>query len=123
MNRRLRRFLTAIVAAVVICGGLFAALVLSGYSLVVIQNRADTPIHLSVETRVPGQFSWTGELAGRQRVIRSARLTDNSFVAVCRNPGGIHRTSGGYVTRGWPHLIEIDVHSCETMVVEARTLP
>ena len=123
MNRSLRRLLIALAVLAVIFGGLFGAAVLSGRSLVLIENRSDAPVDLSVETRTSGRFSWAGQLSPKQRVIRTARLTGDSLVAVCREADSIHRTSGGYVTGGWPHLVGVGVNGCDAMRVDARRLP
>ena len=106
-----------------ILGSLAAVVMIRADSLIVIENRGDGPARLSVEMANPGAFGWTGELAPRQRVLRTARFSDNSFIVVCRNADGIHRSRGGYVTNGAPFLVNITVDGCEAIKIDVETMP
>ena len=120
----LRPFLISLGIAAVIVAALAIAGFLSGRSLVVIENRSDTTLRLSVESTHPGDFSWTGSLPAGKRLVRTARFTaDGSVVAVCRDEIGINRTTGGYVTPGAPHRVDVVAASCGALRVDADTIP
>ena len=121
--RRLRWPLIAVAAVLVILGFLAAAVMIRAESLIAIENRAARPVRISVDMANPGAFSWTGELASGQRVLRTARFSDNSFIVVCRNADGIHRSRGGYVTNGAPFLVNITVDGCEAIKIDVETMP
>jgi len=110
-----------IAALIVFAAGL--AVLKSERSLIIIENRSEAPLNLSVEMVNPGPFSWEGELAPKRRVIRTARLSDNSFVVVCRNPDGIFRQRGGYVTSGMVQRIDIVATSCGSMRIDVQAIP
>ena len=121
---RLSRWLLIAGAAVLLILSSFAvAVMIRSDSLVVIENRGDEPVQLSVEMANPGPYSWAGRLAPRQRVFGTARFSDNSFIVVCRNADGIHRTTGGYVTNGAPQLVNITVAGCDAVRVDVEMLP
>ena len=115
--------LIAVAAGVLILGVLAITVFIRGDSLVVIENRGDEPTALSVDTANPGQFSWAGDLVPGQRVFRTARFSDNSFIAVCRNTDGIHRARGGYVTNGAPQLVTITVDGCDAIRIDVEMAP
>jgi len=122
VNRR-RRWLIALGVLGLIVAGLVAAVLFSGRSLVVIHNRSGGPLILSVETTNPGQFSWEGELEAGGRVIRTARFSDNSFLVVCRDEAGIHRTRGGYVTTGVAQRVDIVANGCPSVTIDVAAAP
>ncbi|WP_332660096.1 hypothetical protein [Brevundimonas sp.] len=118
------RLLISLGVAVVIIGALAAAGIQSGRSLVLIENRSDTPLNLSVQSTHPGDFSWAGGLPAGKRIVRTARFTaDGSVMAACRDTNGINRTTGGYVTPGWPHRVDVIAASCVALRVDADTIP
>lgn len=118
------RLLISLGVAVVIVAALAAAVVMSGRSLVLIENRSDTPLSLTVQSTRSGDFSWTGSLPAGKRIVRTARFTaDGGVVAICRDATGINRTTGGYVTPGWPHRVEVVAASCTALRVDADTIP
>ena len=119
----MRGLLFAVAAVLLTLGLLATAVMLRAESLIVIENRGDGAARLSVDMENPGAFEWTGELAPRQRVLRTARFSDNSFVVVCRNADGIHRARGGYVTNGAPSLVNITVDGCEAIKIDVETVP
>lgn len=110
-----------VTAAVVV--GLAMAWAFSGRALVIIDNRSDTALNLSVETANAGQFSWAGELAPRRRVIRTARFSDNSFIIVCRDAEGIYRQRGGYITSRMLQRVDIVAASCSSVRIDVRSIP
>ena len=122
MNRKWRLPVALGVTAAVVAG-LAGAWGVSGRALVIIDNRSDAALNLSVETVNPGQFSWAGELAPRRRVIRTARFSDNSFVVVCRDAEGIYRQRGGYVTNGMLQRVDITAASCSSVRIDVRSIP
>ncbi|MBW8303328.1 MAG: hypothetical protein K0M78_05170 [Brevundimonas sp.] len=103
--------------------GSIVALVLGERSVIFIQNRGDTRVGLTVETTNPSSFSWSGSLRPGERVFRTSRFSDNSFLTVCRDETGTHRSGGGYVTNGMPQRIDIVVDGCETVSVDVETMP
>jgi hypothetical protein len=118
------RLLIAITGAVVLLGLLSAGVVLSGRSLVIIDNRGETALTLEVVSTVPGDFSWQGDLSAGQRVFRLAKFNASGAVrAVCEDDGGIHRTTGGYVTPGWPHRVDVVAAGCDAVRISAEQLP
>ena len=120
----LRRLLIALAVGALFLAALAAAVVLSGRSLIIVENRGDAPLDLSVETTHTGDFSWSGSLPAGARIIRTARFTaGGGVVAVCRNADGIHRTTGGYVTTGWPHRVDVVAKSCGAVRIDADTIP
>ena len=121
--KRGRRLLIALGVAVLILAGLAAAVFKSERSLIIIENRSMAPLTLSVEAVNSSQFSWTGELAPRRRVLKTARFSDNSFVVMCRDESGIHRTRGGYVASGLPQRIDIVAAGCAAVQIDVRTIP
>ncbi len=121
--KRLRWLLIAVAAVLIILGTLAAVVMTRAESLIVIENRGDRPARLSVEMANPSPFGWTGDLAPRQRVLRTARFSDNSFIVVCRNADGIHRSRGGYVTSGAPFLVNITVDGCEAVRIDVKMAP
>ncbi len=110
-----------IAALIVLAGGL--AVLRSERSLIIIENRGEAPLNLSVQMVNPSPFSWAGELAPKRRVIRTARLADNSFVVVCRNADGIFRQRGGYVTNGVVQRIDIVAANCGSMRIDVQAIP
>jgi hypothetical protein len=100
---------------------LTAVVFASARSLVMIENRSGGTLTLSVETTRPGQFSWQGDLPAGGRVVRTARFSDNSFVVVCRDEAGVHRTRGGYVTNGRPQLVQISADGCAAVRIDVRS--
>jgi uncharacterized protein (DUF2249 family) len=120
---RKRVWLLALAVPILVFGAVAALVIASGRSLVVIHNRSGAPLNLSVETTRPGQFSWEGELDAGGRVIRTARFSENSFVVVCRDEAGIHRTRGGHVSSGAPHRVDIVANGCASLKVDAASLP
>jgi hypothetical protein len=121
--KRGRRLLIALGVAVLILAVLVTAWLVSERSLIIIENRSLAPLTLSVETVDAGQFSWTGELAPRRRVLKFARVPDDSFVVMCRDESGIHRTRGGHVAPGRPQRIDIVAASCGAVQIDVRTIP
>ncbi len=121
--KRGRRLLIALGVAVLILAGLATAWLMSERSLIIIENRSMTPLTLSVETANTGQFFWTGVLAPRRRVLKTARVPDTSFVVMCRDESGIHRTRGGHVAPGRPQRIDIVAASCAAVQIDVRTIP
>lgn len=120
----LKRLLVALAVAALILIALGAAVVWSGRSLVIIENRGGERLELSVETTHPGDFAWSGSLEPGKRVIRTARFTaDGGLVAVCRNADGIHRTTGGYVSAGWPHRVDVVAANCAALRIDAAKIP
>ncbi len=117
MSRR-RCWLIAVAGVVVVLTVLSAVVLMSERSLVVIHNRSSGPLNLSVETTNRGQFTWQGELGPGERVIRVARFSDNSFVVVCRDEAGIHRTRGGYVTNGLAQKVDIVANGCASVRID-----
>lgn len=118
------RLLIGLVGAFLVLAAAAAAVVLSGRSLIIIENRGETSLTLSVETTHTGDFAWTGELGPGQRIIRTAEFTaDGGVAAVCRDAGGINRTTGGYVTPGWPHRVDVVATSCTAIRVDADQIP
>ncbi|KQW79599.1 hypothetical protein [Brevundimonas sp. Root1279] len=119
-----RRLLIALGVAALILIALGAGVVMSGRSLVIIENRGDAPVDLSIESTHAGDFAWSGSLAAKQRVIRTARFTaDGGVVAVCRDVEAIHRTTGGYVTTGWPHRVDVVASNCGSVRIDAARVP
>lgn len=121
--RRGRRALIALVVAVLVVAGLAIAVLQSKRSLIVIENRSDAMLNLSVETVNPSPFSWAGELAPGRRVIRTAHFSENSFVVVCRDADGIYRTRGGYVTSSMLQRVDIVADGCGAVLIDVRTIP
>ncbi|CAN7231693.1 hypothetical protein [Brevundimonas sp. LjRoot202] len=121
--RKLRWLLVAV--AVAVTGVVVAAgsLVVSERSLIIIENRSNSAVELSIGMANPGQFSWAGRLRPGERVIRTSRFSDNSFVTACRDETGVHQSEGGYVTNGWPQRIDIVVDGCPAVSVDVETLP
>ncbi len=116
--RRRRRWLVAAAVVLLTLAALTAFILRGERSMVVIHNRSDRPLSLSVETTNPGQFAWQGELAPGARVFRIARLSDNSFLVVCRDEAGIHRIRGGYVTNGMAQKVDIVASGCATVRID-----
>ena len=121
--KRAPRLLLALGVAVLIVAGLATAWVVSGRSLIVIENRSTAPLTLSVATVDAGLFSWTGEVAPRSRVLKAARVSDSSFVVTCRDESGINRTRGGHVVPGRPQRVDIVAGSCAAIQIDVRTIP
>jgi hypothetical protein len=121
--KRLRWLLVAAAVLVTLLIGAIVALVLSERSLIIIQNRGETPVELSIETTNPSSFSWSGSLQPGERVFRTSRFSDNSFQTVCRDETGTRRSGGGYVTNGVPQRIDIVVDGCEAVSVDVETMP
>lgn len=120
----MRRLLIALGIAVAILVALGAAVVMSGRSLVIIENRGEAPVALSVESTHAGDFAWSGSLGPKERLIRTARFTaDGGVVAVCRDAEAIHRTTDGRVTRGWPHRVDVVATSCGSVRIDAARVP
>lgn len=120
----LRRLLITLGVAALILAALAGVVVLSGRSLLIIENRGATALTLSVETTHPGDFAWSGNLPAGKRLIGIPRFTaSGGVVAVCHNADGINRTTGGYVTTGWPHRVDVVVTSCGAVRIYADTIP
>jgi hypothetical protein len=120
----LPRLLIALSGGLLVLAVVAGAVILSGRSLIVIENRGETTLNLSVETTHAGDFSWTGELEPGQRILRTAKFTaDGGVVATCRDASGVNRTTGGYVTPGWPHRVDVTAASCTAIRVDADQLP
>ncbi|MFC7380201.1 hypothetical protein [Brevundimonas sp. GCM10030266] len=118
------RLLIALVGAVVLLGALAAGVVLSGRSLVIIDNRSEANLTLMVEATTPGDFSWSGGLKPGQRIYRLPQFTgDSSIRASCTDAGGVYRTTGGYVTGGWPHRVDVIAAGCASMRIETDMIP
>lgn len=115
-----RRWVTGLAIAAVVVAGLIIVTVAGERSMVVIHNRSGGTLTLAVETTNPGQFSWQGDLPAGGRVVRTARFSDNSFVVVCRDESGVHRTRGGYVTNGLPQAVQISADGCAAVTIEVR---
>ncbi|RZJ31973.1 MAG: hypothetical protein EON85_02510 [Brevundimonas sp.] len=119
-----RRLLIVLGGAVLFMGALAGGVVLSGRSLVIIDNRGQAPLTLEIETTHPGDFSWTGDVDAGERLFRVVRFSaDGGVRAVCRDADGVHRTTGGFVTSGWPHRVDVIASGCATMRIEAERLP
>lgn len=118
------RLLIALIGAAAFLGLLAGGVVWSGRSLVIIDNRGETALTLEVETVPPGDFRWAGELKPGQRLFRIAKFTgDRGLRAVCRDGDGVYRTTGGYVSAGWPHRVDVVASGCASIQIEADTLP
>lgn len=117
------RLLLSLGVAGLIVAGLAFAVLRSGYSLIIVENRSAAPLTLSVETTAASPLSWTGELAARGRVVRTGRLPDSSLLVVCRDEDGIHRTRGGFIVGGATYRIEIVAAGCDAVQIDARKLP
>ncbi|WP_439473193.1 hypothetical protein [Brevundimonas sp.] len=119
-----RRFLIALVGAVAFLGLLAGGVVWSGRSLVIIDNRGETPLTLEVETVPVGDFRWAGDLKPGQRLYRIAKFTgDGSIRAVCRDGDGVYRSTGGHVSAGWPYRVDAVASGCASIQIEADRLP
>lgn len=122
--KRLPRLLIALGGALLVVAAAAVAVILSGYSLIVVENRGETPLTLSVEATHAGDFAWTGEIGGGGRTIRVAKFTaDGGIRAACSDANGINRTTGGYVTTGWPHRVDVVAASCTEIRVDADLFP
>ncbi len=119
-----RRLLIALIGAVAFLGLLAGGVIWSGRSLVIIDNRGETALTLEVETVPPGDFHWAGELKSGQRLFRIAKFTgDRGIRAVCRDSDGVYRSTGGSVTPGRPHRVDVVASGCASIQIEAETLP
>jgi hypothetical protein len=122
MSRGTRWLIAGAIVAAALAA--LAVVILGGErSLVVIENRSGASLTLSVETTNASRFAWQGELGPGERVMRIARFSDNSFVVVCRDEAGIHRTRGGYVTNGMPQRIDIVANGCSSVTIDVTTFP
>ena len=115
---RPKRWLIAAAVVLLALAALTAVILKAERSLVVIHNRSDAPLRLSVETTSAGQFAWEGELAPGERVVRVARFSDNSFLVVCRDEVGVHRTRGGYVTNGMTQRVDVVAEGCASVRID-----
>ncbi len=116
MNRATRWLIAGAVVAAALAA-LAVVILGSERSLVMIHNRSGAPLTLSVATVPAGQFAWEGELGPGERIMRIARFTDNSFVVVCRDEAGIHRTRGGYATNV-AQRVDIVANGCASVRID-----
>lgn len=118
------RLLIAVIGAVAFLGVLAAGVVVSGRSLVIIDNRSEAALSLTVDSTTRGDFRWSGELKPRQRLFRLARFTaDGGMSAVCRDAEGVYRSTGGHVAPGRPYRVDVVAASCASVRIEADTVP
>jgi hypothetical protein len=89
-----RRLLIALGGAILVLALLAGAVVWSGRSLVIIDNRGDAALTVEVSATRAGDFAWSGELKGGQRLFRLATFRgDGAVRAVCRDGEGGYRAT------------------------------
>lgn len=119
-----RRLLIALGGAVLVLALLAGAVVWSGRSLVIIDNRGDAALTVEVSATRTGDFAWSGELKGGQRLFRLATFRgDGAVRAVCRDGEGVYRATGGQVSAGRPHRVDVVISGCAAMRIDADRLP
>ncbi len=119
-----RRLLIAVGGVAVFFALVAGAIILSGRSLVIIDNRSNAPLTLEVASTIEGDFAWSGELKAGQRLFRIVRFTaDGGVRAICRDEDGVHRTTGGHVQPGWPYRLDVLASGCGSVRIEADRLP
>ncbi|WP_420479342.1 hypothetical protein [Brevundimonas sp. FT23028] len=118
------RLLIALLGAATFLGVLAAGIVLSGRSLVILDNRSPATLALAVRSTTPGDFDWSGDLKPGRRVYRLARFTtDGGLRASCTDAEGVYRATGGYVTSGWPYRVDVVAAGCGAIRIDADRLP
>jgi len=110
--------LVAFAVAVLAVGATAAYFIFQSISVVTIENRGATAVHLAVGTTRPGPFRWSGSLRPGGQVTRTARFSDNTIEVVCTDATGRYRSASGYVTSGMPQVVQVSVNGCAAISID-----